>query len=96
LAPWQLHRYGCWAGKAERAVLGDGSRSSSDNEKRFGIPTLLLVDADAEDGAELDFTVREKVEEAVAVDQAGRKAPLFRVDAAVHSFASCKKLAANM
>jgi hypothetical protein len=52
---------------------------------------LLLVNADRADGAELDFTVREKVEEAVAGE-----APLFRVDAAVHSFASCKKLAANM
>ena len=45
----------------------------------------------------MDFTVREKVAEAVADDEkTGRKAPLFRVDAAVNSFASCKKLAANI
>jgi hypothetical protein len=58
---------------------------------------LLLVNADRDDGAELDFTVRAKVAEAIADDEkTGRKAPLFRVDAAVNSFASCKKLAANI
>ena len=73
-------RYGVWAG-AEREVLGTEG-------KRTGIPTLVLVDAST--GEELDFTAKEKVQEAVEMGGS------IRVDACLHSFSSqaalCRKM----